>query len=133
MRRRATSRSVASRLRITDCPSLNLSASSWAWSKRRGRTVAGSELGGGAGAREGAGGRGAARPCNAGSSALDACAAARRAGDSKSRDGKLGRAGTALTTVSSDSVGHVRALVDRLLRPPSLEERDDRVGGSGST
>ena len=84
-------------------------------------------------AHDGAGGRGAGRLCIPESSPLATVWAARRdAGDSKSRDGKLGRAGTALITVSSDSVGQFLACAARPLRPPSPEERDDLVGGSGS-
>src|SRR4051794_34997294 len=115
MRRRATSRSVDSRLRITDCPSLNLSASSWAWSKRRGRTVVGSVLGA-VDTRDADHGRGAGRAWAPESSLVLPWEPERRAGDSKSRDGKLGRAGTALTTVSSDSVGQLRLPDDRPLR-----------------
>ena len=55
--------------------------------------------------------------------------------DSKSRDGKLGRAGgTARITVSSDSAGQFLLADDRpLLDVPSPEDRDDRAGGSGSS
>ena len=64
-----------------------------------------------------------------------AAGAARRAGDSKSRDGKLGRAGTARIVVSSDSTGQFFPLEDDLpLRDaPSPDDRELRAGGSGST
>ena len=53
--------------------------------------------------------------------------------DSKSRDGKLGRAGgTARITVSSDSVGQFLLVDERpLFDVPSLEEREDARGRFG--
>ena len=87
---------------MTELPSLKRSASSCAWSKRRGRTVAGSAVGGGAERDDGRGRLGTPE------SSLPVVLVRRPA--SKSRDGKLGRAGTVRTAPESGSAGHDREL-----------------------
>ena len=78
---------------MTGWPSLNLSATSWAWSKRRGRTVVGSMLGVARSSRATCRGRGRLADLTPESSLVPMGAARPRRVEVARRE--VGRAGTA--------------------------------------